>query len=156
MTRAAIFFVAVFAFAGKAGAQEFKVVKNNCDQPVQQFRVVANKAGTRLATVAKAVAGCGCSRGYNCSAGFCKANGGSGCPSDCPIQAYATKSVPQPAQSVPAVVGELPFNYDPPHLQSQPPTFRGQYSNCPNGQCPSERSGSDGWRPGKIIGKILR
>lgn len=129
MSRWCVISITVLCFAGKAGAEEFKVVANNC-QPAQKFQVVANHTRP-LATVARAISGCGCSRGFNCSASFCKANGGSGCPSSCPIN-KSSDVVSSQAVSGPVMQG----------------------SNCANGQCQS--SGSVGsWHPGKIVGKIL-
>jgi hypothetical protein len=71
----------------------------------------------------------------NCGAGFCKANGGSGCP-DCPVGSgrCACGTVQAPAAvEAPPVTYALPF----------------AAQSCPNGQCGNAvegRRGLFGWR----------
>lgn len=126
--RILIAIIASLAWANLAFGGDYVVV--NKTESKQRFTVV-NK--TKQYSTVKTV-GCVCSKGYNCSAGFCKANGGTGCPNTCPINGVKETIV---AQSSVQTTKSIDYGY----------------SNCPNGNCASPSFQRGSWYPGKLIGR---
>jgi hypothetical protein len=102
--------------------------------------------------------GCGCTASTNCGASFCKANGGGGCPSTCPIKKSSVSALPlgieevwatdQNGQKVKVLVeGRVNPNRDGAVEASYPRTFATlQYvipsssqGGCVGGNCPSSQ-----------------
>lgn len=94
----------MFFFALLIGADPIFVVENKCPAFTVTNKCPAPKVKSRY------------TNGFNCSAGFCKANGGTGCPS-CPNNSGGTCACG-------AVVAK----------QALPYTL---FESCPSGTCPT-------------------
>lgn len=113
-------------------AQQF-VVENKC---TQTFTVVNKTFPIRSVKKTMSV-GCGCSTGNTCGAGFCKANGGSGCPVSCPVKGLESAIVSDPSPTL-----TLP----------QYSNYGVSGNNCAGGNCSTSSSRGVGmWYPGKNL-----